>query len=215
MLTIIIRTIVIYFFLVFIMKFGGKRQIGELQLSELVTALLLSEISSMPIGHDDIPIMYAIIPVTLLICLEIIFAFLETKIPFLKKIFAGKPSYLIKKGKLQISELESARISIDELIAEARIKGINDISTLEYAILEDNGNLSVFEKNKNPSLEKGISHALIIDGQISKNALKALNISENELLRRISIQGYNLKNIFLYTENDLGENYVVLRERKK
>lgn len=215
MLNVFIRTVIVYVLLVTVMRIGGKRQIGELQLSELVTALLLSEIAAMPIGHDDIPLAFAVIPVLTVICIELITSFAVTKSKFLKNIFDGNPSFVIRKGKLDISELSKLHMSVTELMSEARLQGISDLSDVEYAILEQNGQLSVFEKAENGETERGIAHAVIVDGCVNEHGINALKISEASLKKRLREKKTELSSVFLYTVNDAGEEYWVFRPKER
>jgi uncharacterized membrane protein YcaP (DUF421 family) len=215
MITIFIRTIIVYVFLLASMKLGGKRQIGELQLSELVTALLLSEIAAIPIGHEDIPIFFVIIPILTVVCLEIICAFILTKSRPLKKIFNGSPSIIINKGEIDKEELLKLHLGIDDLICEARLKGISDIASLEYAIFEDNGKLSVFEKAKKGEKETGIAHIIIEDGSINKFGMKMAGLSENALNARLKSKHVPAEKVFLYTVNDAGEENWIFGTKKK
>ncbi len=213
MLNIFLRTVIIYIILITAMRIGGKRQIGELQLSELVSALLLSELAAMPIGHEEIPITFAVIPIITVICIEIIAAFAVTKSKALRKIFDGKPSVLIEKGKLNLAEMEKIRLSAEELIVEARIAGISDISQLSYAILEDNGKLSVFKKAAVGTTEHGISHVIISDGIINENGLKHLSIDKKSLLDGLKANKIALSSVFLYTVDDAGSEHLVTKNK--
>lgn len=215
MLNVFIRTIIVYVMLVTVMRIGGKRQIGELQLSELVTALLLSEIAAMPIGHDDIPLAFAVIPVLTVICIELITSFAVTKSKFLKNIFDGNPSFVIRKGKLDISELSKLHMSVTELISEARLQGVADLSDVEYAILEQNGQLSVFEKTEKGETERGIAHAVIVDGCINEHGINALKMSEGAVKKRLHEKRTKLSSVFLYTVNDAGEEYWVFKPKEQ
>ena len=215
MLNVFIRTVIVYVMLVTAMRIGGKRQIGELQLSELVTALLLSEIAAMPIGHDDIPLAFAVIPVLTVICIELITSFAVTKSKFLKNIFDGNPSFVIRKGKLDISELSKLHMSVTELMSEARLQGVCDLADVEYAILEQNGQLSVFEKAKKSETERGIAHAVIVDGCVNEHGINALKISEASLKNRLREKRTELSSVFLYTVNDAGEEYWVFRPKER
>ena len=215
MLTLFIRTLIIYIFLVIAMRMGGKRQIGELQISELVTALLLSEIAALPIGHEEIPLTYAVVPILTVISVEIICAFIVTKSQPLKRLFDGTPSVLIRKGKLDKAELGRARMGLEELLSEARLKGISDISDLEYAILEQNGKLSVFEKAKKGEKETGIAHAVIVDGNVSEHGLKCISMTRDDLDARLKNKKTELKKVFLYTVNDAGEENWIFRSHKQ
>ena len=113
MATCLIRVLIIYVLLVLAIRTTGKRQIGELEISELVSAFLISEIASAPIGNQEIPLSFAILPILTIISLEIIISFLNTRSAFMKKLFLGSPIILIKRGKLQQKELSKARMSIE------------------------------------------------------------------------------------------------------
>ena len=194
------------------MRIGGKRQIGQLQLSELVSALLLSELAAMPIGHEEIPLTFSLIPTTAIICIEIIAAFAVTKSKTLRKIFDGKPSVIIEKGRLNLAEMERLRLGIEEFIVEARLKGVADISELEYAVLEDNGELSVFKKSDTPS---GIAHVIISDGQIDSKGLDTVKMSKKALLSRLKAKSVTPDNVFLYTVDDAGNDFLIKKIGKR
>ncbi|MBR7162172.1 MAG: DUF421 domain-containing protein, partial [Clostridia bacterium] len=111
MAVIFIRTILIYILLLVVMRISGKRQIGEIQISELVTTFLLSDIASYPLTNPGIPLLNAVIPIFTIIPLEIIFSFLTTKCACVKKLLDGKPSIVILHGKIQKKEMERLRLS--------------------------------------------------------------------------------------------------------
>lgn len=210
MLTVLIRTVIVYVFLILAMRLGGKRQIGELQISELVTALLLSELATIPIGYEDIPLSFAVIPILTVISLEILSAFAVTKSKRLQKLFDGSPSAVISKGKLDIKEMSRLRLGIEDLISEARQKGISDISELEYAILEDNGKLSVFKKAEKGEKETGIAHTVIVDGGSNAFGMECVGMTEESLNERLRSKGVKMKDVFLYTVDDAGgENWIL------
>ena len=219
MLTILIRIILIYILLVGTMRLMGKRQIGELQLSELVTTFLLSELAAAPITDDQIPLAFAIVPISVLLSFEVIISFAVTKIPALKPIFDGKPSVLIKRGELDIKEIGRVRISVEELLSQLRIAGVADISEVDYAILEQNGQLSVIQKRtelpatasdaKIKVSEHGIAHAVIVDSHISEHSLKTLGHDQAWLHSRLKHHGVTLDKVFLFTVNDLGKENLI------
>ena len=213
MVTLFWRTVIVYAFLVVAMRVGGKRQIGELQLSELVTALLLSELAVIPIGDESLPLLYAVIPILTVISLEIIITFAVTKSQLLKKLFDGRPSFIIKKGTLDQTELARLRMSVEELIAEARQKDICDLSDIQYAILEQNGKLSVFPKSA-PDAERGSAHALIVDGNISDQNLALAGISRKTLQSALQASRIPLEDVFLFSINDGGEENLLLKSAK-
>lgn len=219
MLNIIARTVFFYFFIVFTMKIMGKRQLGQLQLSEFVTALLLSEIAADPITNHAKPILDAVVPILILLALEIIISFTATKVPMFKKLFDGVPSFVVVKGVLDQEQLRKNRISLDELLSEMRKKDIYDIADVEYAILEQNGQLSVTPKNKNLPLTKGdfnikdeecgIAHPLVIDGHIRDYNLTLLGKDHAWLHKTLAKKGTDYKRVFLFSIDDAG-NFVLI-----
>lgn len=221
MLTILMRLIIIYTILIGTMRVMGKRQIGELQVSELVTTILLSELAAQPIADPQIPLIFAIIPIGALISIEVVISFAVTKIPFLKPIFDGKPSILISKGKLNTAEILRVRISLEELLSQLRIAGVADIGEVDYAILEQNGQLSVITKKyaSPPSAddlkvkvsESGIAHALIVDSEVSDFNLKQIGRSRGWLEKRLSHYKIKLADVMLFTVDDSGKENLIRR----
>jgi len=198
---IFIRTILIYILLLAVMRISGKRQIGEIQISELVTTFLLSDIASYPLTNPAIPILNAIIPIFTIIPLEIIFSFLTTKSTRLKKVLDGDPSIVIRHGKIQKKEMERLRLSLDDLLCELRLKSIASIDDVDYAILEQNGQISVF-----PKQEARLSHALIIDGTTNDYLLKKIGKNRQWLEEIVKSQKINrADDIFLLSVTDAGE----------
>ena len=201
------------------MRLTGKRQIGELQLSELITALLLSELATGPVINNNMPVLHAVIPILTLISLEIVNTFIVTKSMALRKFFDGTPSILIRRGELDQKELAKARMTLNELCAELRLCNVADISEVEYAILEQNGKLSVFPKAANQPLrpvdmqiepqERGVAHALIIDGKVSECNLTLAGKTEAWLLRRIEKLRCPLRDVFYFSVDDAGGEYLI------
>lgn len=208
MTTCIIRTCIIYILLVLVIRLTGKRQIGELETTELVSTVLISEIAANPVSNQDIPLTYAIVPVLLIISLEVVVSFLSTRSNVLKKILLGTPSILIKRGKIQSKELSKARMSLEELLCELRVCGSAAVEDVDYAILENNGKLSVTTKEPNGA---GIAHAVIIDGIIKEEALSGANKSKEWLAKQIRNHSLSLKDVFLFTVDDNGHTYIIRR----
>lgn len=212
-LTAVLRAGVMYIFLIAVMRLGGKRQIGELQLSELVTALLLSEIATTPIVSPELSLPSAMLPILAVMSLEILVTYATAKSQRLKRLFDGTPSVVIKRGELNEKEMGRLRMSVEELIAECRQAGIRDLADVGYAVLEENGRFSIFEKAAPGETERGIAHALIVDGTISQNGLKLAGYTEKKLLGEIRKRKLELAQIFLYTVNDAGEEHLIIKSR--
>ena len=224
MASLFVRTLIIYIMLIAVLRFMGKRQIGQMQLSELITALLLSELASQPLTDADIPIIYAVIPIFLLVSVEVIMSYLSTKSNIMKKILDSTPSIIIRKGQIDQREMLRMRMSM-ELMGELRLKGISAVNEVDYAILEQNGQISVLTNDKNSPLKQkdmniegdgnGIEHMLIVDGHISDYEMKVTGktkewISGEMKKRRI----VDIGDIFLMTVDDK-ENTVVIRKEEK
>ena len=200
MAVIFIRTILIYMILLAVMRLSGKRQIGEIQTSELVTTFLLSDIASYPLTDPAIPLLNAVIPIFTIIPLEIIFSFLTTKSARLKKILDGNPSFIVVHGKIQKQEMSRARLSMEDLLCEMRLKNIASVSDVDYAILEQNGQISVFQKKDEP-----LSHAVVIDGILNQTLLKKIGKNKHWLDRIMKEKNIrDLHNIFLLSVTDSG-----------
>ncbi len=224
MLSLFVRTLVLYFSLFFFMRMTGKRQIGQLQLSELITAFLLSELASAPLTDLQMPLLHALLPIALLVSLEVLLSFFVTKSVKMKRLFDGTPALLIAKGKLDQKALGQARISAEELLGQMRLKGYGDLSQINYAILEHNGQISFlpFAKEQPPSAKEegvavkdpGCTHALVVDGCISQGALTLAGKDRNWLLSRLSGQKVSLENVFLCTVNDAGQFRIILKEKE-
>ncbi len=212
MITVFVRTIFIFFALVFSMRLTGKRQIGELQISELVVTLMLSELAVLPIADRGVPVSHALVPILLLLSLEVIISFLETKSNVMKKIFGGEPAFLIRRGVIDSGALARHRIEIEELLSELRLAGVFDVAEVRYAILEENGRISVrLNADKCPATagdvgaaaaERGITRSVVIDGEPDKRAAAALGLTEKELSGKLRSLGVAMRDVFLLVVDD-------------
>ncbi len=208
MAAILIRTLLIYLILICTMRFSGKRQIGEMQISELVTTFLLSELASVPLTNPAVPFLHAIVPILTIVSAEIIFSFLTTKWTVAKKLLDGKPSIIIKKGKIQKTEMGHMRLSLDDLLCELRLKDIASVSDVDYAILEPNGKFSVFSKNTS-----ALSHVLIIDGALQAETLKEIQRSETWVMHILKENGISdLQAVFLLSVTDHDDVTLIRKE---
>ena len=225
MLTIFFRTIIIYIFLIGTMRLLGKRQLGELEISELITTILLSEIASLPITNQDIPVLYAIIPLITIITFEISTSLLLSKFPKLKGALSSRPSMLIKNGKIDQKELLKNRISNEELISELRQKNITDLKYVEYAILEQNGLLSVIPKAcyQQPTAkqlkvvtdENGIMHIIISQGKWNEFNLQLLGKEKTGIENYLEKQKVKINDVFLLLMDDGGNYNLIVTEKEK
>ena len=200
---ILIRTVIIYVVLVGAMRLMGKRQLGQLEVSDLVSTLLLSEIAALPI-----------IPIILVLAAEVFSAALLSRFPTLKNILSTRPTVLVKQGRPQEEELKRTRISADELMVALRHSGSTDISTVAYAILEQDGSISVIptapekpataaDLGKTPQ-ETGIYHILIENGKVNRHGLEAVNKNDSWVGQFLTTESCTLADVFLLLADDGG-----------
>ncbi len=225
MFHLLIKLVFIYLFTLLASRLMGKRQIGELQLSELVSAFFLSELATFTVTDPDIPLTFAVIPVATVIVLEILISYLSIKLPLVKKAIDNPPSLLIEKGVLNQKEMEKSRVTLGELMSQIRQSGIGDISQVNYAVLEPNGTISVISKDsyQPPSAEdmkievesKGISHALIIDGKTDFPTLNFVKKDRQWLSSQLKKAKVDTpKEVFLMTVDDTDRVFLIRKEKK-
>ncbi len=224
MITILIRTFIIYATLFATMRFMGKRQLGELEVTDLVTTLLLSEIASLPITNTDIPLSHALIPILILTSMEVILSGMLLKIPLLKKLFSIRPAILIHHGKPARATMRSMRISSEELLSQLRQKDVTDLSEVEYAILEPNGQISVVKKAtaQQPTVrqmgleptEHGLMHLIISDGQINRRNLSLAGKDDRWLESILKAHKLTAAEVFLLMTDDGGTVRIYPREQE-
>lgn len=225
MLTIIIRTVIIYFLLLLVMRLMGKRQLGELDVGELVITILLSEIATTPITNPERRFIDALVPIALLSLLEILTSVLILRVPFFKSILSSKPAVIIAKGVIDYNAMKRVRISLEELISQIRQNGIYDICEVDYAILEENGKMSVIPKNANRQPDKndigikcednGVMHIIISDSQVNAHGLKLIGKDKVWLENKLKKQKVKIKDVFCMTVDDAGKIFIQLRTGKQ
>lgn len=214
MITVFFRTLVIYVLLMITLRLMGKRQIGELEISELVSTLLLSELAAIPISDTSLPMAFSIIPIFLIAITEFIISDIKNRTPALKQLFDGRPSVLIRKGKLIEEEFHRSRISVEEFLAACRLQGVGDPSEVYYAVLEQNGQLSLLLRKEAspvtpgnlslPVTESGMAHAVITDGTVNDKELSLCGKDEKWLKILLSAYGHKQEEVFLLLVDDAG-----------
>ena len=187
LLQLLLRTLSGYFILVLMLKIMGKREIGQLSLFDLIIFLSIADIMVIGVDNYDLNYWYVILPIILLTFLQKLIAFLILKFTSLRKVFDGKESIIIYKGKVNIKEMKKLCYNFDDLISQLRQKNIRCINEVEYAILENSGKLSVFEYSESNIFPVPI----IISGRVEKDYFELLDIDikwvEKEL-KRLNIE---------------------------
>lgn len=208
----------------FLMRISGKRQVGELQLSEFVTAVMISELAVLPITSKDTPVLICYVPLITVVFIEVTISLICRKSVKIRRFFDGSPIVLVSKGKIIGNNLTKTRVSIDEIFTEIRLHGYKDISEIQYVLLEQNGKLSVIPKaQKNyvtasdlnlKTSNNEIGHCVIVEGFIDKNSLKALGKSEEWLKNRLRQKGItDTKNVLYFIIDDSGNENLVIKNK--
>lgn len=211
MTVILIRTIIVFILLNIALRLTGKRQIGELELSELITTFLLSELAAAPITDPDIPLSHAIIPIFFITALEVVITFFTSRNVKFKEFVDGCPSIVIRNGSIDQSELMRVRMSCEGLLAQLRQNGIGDPADVRYALLEEDGKFSIFPVD-NPS--GNILHAMYVDGHICPYNLRLSGKDEEWLTKKLTETGCK-DDIFLYAVNDDGKSTIIYKNKGK
>lgn len=220
MATLFFRTIIMYITIIAVMRFMGKRQIGELQLSELVVTILISELAAVPIQDTSVPVIYGVVSILTLISLEIILSFISLKSIKIRKALEGTPSVLIENGTVNQEEMKRLYFSIDDLVESLHQNGALNINQVNTVILETNGKLSVFLKAcDSPPTAKDLHVTvsdpplpltIISDGRLLCTNLKRLNIEAEKVDTILKKNGYDSKSEIFYMSLDVNEQAVII-----
>lgn len=218
-----LRAGAVYLGLLVAMKLLGKRQAGEMRISELTTTFLISELATAPIIDSDIPAYIPIAALITILSLEFITSLLALKIPFIRELLEGKPSALINRGRLDKKELRKSRISVDELLSEMRLQGISEPEEIYSATLESNGRMSFILKSAERPIsfsdlgincsEEGVAHAVVTAGRIDKEELKACGRDERWLNSLLKEKNAALSDVLLCTVTDGGRVFIALENK--
>lgn len=223
MIITLIRTIILYLLIIFGIRLLGKRQVGELEPSELVLALIIADLASVPMQDNGIPLLSGVIPIITLLCMSMILSVLTVRSVRFRALLCGRPSIVVVNGKVCPAELRKNRFSLDELMEELRGKGYTDLRTIQYAILETNGKVSVLPYAAEQPLtaaqfglqppEPGLPAILISDGRLLAHNLKDRGYEDVWLQKQLEHYGVKrIEQVFLLTVDELGETYFIPKE---
>lgn len=225
MIITITRTIVLYIFVTLGIRLMGKRQIGEMQPNELVVTLLISEIAAIPLQDTSQPILNGVVAIFMLVILEIIISVITMKSLYVRKIMNGKSAVIIKNGVIDQNMMRQVRMTVLDLVELLRGQDVFDISTVAYAVLEVNGNLSVLLKSSEQPVtvndidikkEKAtLPLPVISDGKIIRESLDALEISEEDIKSAVKKNSTDIKDVFLMTMDRYGETSLIKMRDKQ
>ncbi|MDD4715793.1 MAG: DUF421 domain-containing protein [Oscillospiraceae bacterium] len=221
-----LRTIILYLVIIAGIRLMGKHQVGEMEPSELVLALLIADLAAVPMQDFGIPLFNGVIPIIALICVAMILSVLTVKSLKIRSIICGKPSIVVEQGEMRQSEMQKNRLTIDELMEELRLQGITDLSRVKYAILETSGQLSVLlypeyqpvtagQMSLNEK-DGGLTVPLINDGRLITENLKRCGVDENWLKKQLKTRGFHShKEVFIMMLDENKRIYFAPKEVSK
>ncbi|WP_338750366.1 DUF421 domain-containing protein [Bacillus sp. FJAT-52991] len=188
-LTITFRTIFLYIVILFVFRLMGRREIGELSILDLVVFLMIGEMAVIAIAEPTEPLMYALLPIFILVVVQIFFAYASLKSKKFREMIDGEPEIIINKGKINEQAMRRHRYNFHDLLLQMREKDIRHIDQVEYAILEPSGSLSILQK-ENKEKSGTFTLPLILDGEIQHEHLQMIEQTEDWLLKALKKRGY-------------------------
>ena len=222
MLISFLRAALIYLLLIFVIRLMGKRQIGQMEPSEFVLALVIADLAAVPMQDPGIPLLYGLIPIAVIVSLELLLSVFSYYSIRFRRFLCGKPVILIENGKILEGNLRKTRVTLDELTEQLRLKDILDIDSVQFAILETGGQLSVFpypEKIPATAEDAGIAVAeqslpitVISDGKLFKNNLKHAGKDLVWLKKQLENQKATIPDTLLLTVDR--SNRIVFRRKE-
>jgi len=224
MSVILIRSLILYILVIFAVRLMGKRQLGELQPSELVITILVSNIATLPLEDSGIPLIVGITPILSLVCFEVIVSWINLRSLKIRKIISGSPKIIISNGNVDPDVLRQLRFSVDDLMTALRGKDIFDISEVQFAVVETTGAVSVMKKQSEdiPSRDdlnikiKSFNPPRIIisDGEIIKAAANSLNMNTNQIEKILSDMNIRKNDVFIMTADENMNIFIVPQNGK-
>ncbi|MDP4153292.1 MAG: DUF421 domain-containing protein [Bacillota bacterium] len=211
---VLIRTLILYVIVIFGMRFMGKRQIGELSPAELVIAIMISEVGAVPMQSIDIPLLYGVISIIVLVTAEIIVSSISLKSGSFRGFMNGRPVAVIERGKILQSQMRKLRMSIDDLYEEIRQKDLSHLCDVYFAIVETNGKLSLMPNDPNnlsPS-SNGYEYPIVKDGRISEKGLQISKKNIEFVKQKLAENKVSsVRDVFLMSIDDKDNIYIILK----
>lgn len=220
------RTVALYLLIILGIRLMGKRQVGELEPSELVFTLLIADLAAVPMQDFGIPLSRGVIPIVALLCVTLLISLGTMRSIKFRALLCGRPSIVVRDGKLDQKEMAKNRFTLDELSEELRVQGYSDISKVKYAILETNGQLTVLlnaEEQPVTAMQMGLKPkdpglpALIIsDGRLLEDNLKKRGLDDKWLEKQLAHNhARRVKDVFILSVDEQGTVYFAEKEKKR
>jgi uncharacterized membrane protein YcaP (DUF421 family) len=216
-----VRTAILYLVLIAVVRLMGKRQVGQMEPSELVVAMLVADLASIPMQNEGLPLFSGVVPILTVLGLELVLSALSVSSIRLRRLLCGKPVILIENGHLLQQNLRRTRITVDELTGHLRLKDVLDLNTVQYAILETSGDLSVFlfpQYQPAPAGDgaepQGLPVSIIEDGKLMKQNLSYAKKDTAWVQKILKKQKSTVQDTFLLTVDENGQTLWLPMEEK-
>lgn len=203
-INLILRTVFMYFFVILAYRLMGKKEVGELSIVDLIVSVLIAELIALGIEREKDGILLSVIPILVLVLIQILISFLSLKSEKIRNIIDGKPTIIIKNGKINFKEMVKIRYSLDDLLTQLRLSGAKSIDKVKYAVLENNGQLSVFSDDEDYPLP------LILDSVIDYDVLNEIKKDYKWLMNILNKKGLELDEIF-YAFYTSGKVFIITK----
>lgn len=188
--TLIFKTIILYFYIVFCYRLMGKKEVGKLSIIDLIVSVLIAELAAMSIEETDRSIFISIVPILVLVLIQILLSYISLKSANVRKFIDGTPRTIINNGKIDFKQMQKLRYSLDDLISQLREQKVKNIEDVNFAILENNGKLSVFTDNNIYPMP------IILDGVIDYDTVKNMNKNVEWVYSILNKNNIKLEDVF-------------------
>lgn len=221
MAIVLIRAIVLYVLLAFSLRLMGKRQLGELQPSELVVTILISNIAAIPVEDSSIPMIMGVIPILTLVSIDVVMSGIMLKSSKIRKLMIGSPRIIVSDGEILQKEMRRLRYTVDDLTEAMREQSIFDINKVHFAIVETTGKINfMLKEDYQPAEKQDVAKGgstenppsvIIRDGVVDKEQLKLLGLGDGWLTKILRENNVSEKNVFMMTSDNNGKYTVIKR----
>lgn len=219
----LIRSLIVYVIVIFSVRLMGKRQLGELQPSELAVTILVSNIATLSLENTDIPLLRGMLPMLVLVCCEVVVSWASLKSVRLRRLVSGSPKIIIREGNVDQEMLHALRFSVDDLMSTLRTNGVFSLEDVQFAIVETNGAVSVYQKSEaQPATKKDVHtvqkdvdppQIIIADGELRETTLAAIGQDRKWLNAVLRGRSLTIPEIFLLTADTACNCHIVKKEK--
>ena len=218
----LLRTLLLYAAVIAAVRLMGKRQLGELDPSELAVTILVSDLAAVPMQDPGIPMLSGLVPIAALISLEILLSFAALKSRLFRRLLNGQPAIIIRSGRLDVKKLRQLRLTTDEVVETLRKQNVASVADVKYGVIEPDGTLTVVPVRAQQPVtasmlgltpkDAGLPRVVVSDGKLVPRSLRLLQLDPRDVENRLHNQSLALSDVFLMTLDDCGNSFIQRRE---